>query len=141
MESEQLLYFSKDIHALSPAVFAQVLLDAFQTPDLETDLTAFETEFQVMKELRKTFSPNWMTLSDVNEKNKALSDQIEELIKHVGIFRGAIMKLEKISAKLKHQLETQEAKLDRLIVFLFHTSMLSFNWFNSFAFICNLHNI
>lgn len=109
-------FFSQlDLSEHPPFMLTRIIQDAFQVPNLELHLAAFETEYHVMQELYATFGPDWKSLSNV-KKNEALLEQNEELIKHVGLLHGAIIKLDRITAHLINQLENQKAKLDRFVL-------------------------
>ena len=109
------LFLNKDFHKLSSEQMTRVLQSAWQMPDLVAKLETFETEYRVMLELRATFNKNWMDMSDLESRNKALSEQNDELIQQLALCRGAIMRQEITTSVLQRLVDKQQDRLERFI--------------------------
>lgn len=127
------LFLNKDIHRLSSEEMTRVIQSAWQMPDLVAKLETFETEYRVMHELRSTFNKNWMDMSDLESRNKALSEQNDELIQQLALCRGAIMRQEIATSVLQRLVDKQQDRLERYGTT--HKCVLCFNHVSTFTMI------
>ena len=93
----------------------EVLQDAFEIPDLQTDLSSFNNEYHAVEKLQNAFDSDFMLLT--SSKKESEVKFFKEVIKHMGIISGAITKLEKVTSQLRKQFEHQATILDRLVCF------------------------
>ena len=113
----ELMHFISNVPQNQPHVWLnEVLQDAFNSPDLETDLASFSNEYFAVEKLQNAFDSDVMFLSS-SEKGTEVQF-FKEVIKHVGVISAAIIKLEKVTSQLKEQLEHQTAILNRLVSFI-----------------------
>ena len=87
-----------------------IISDALQL-ELGSKLQSFETEYEVMDELRATFEVH-QDITDIESMNETLKKQNKELIEHLAICHGSIKSLESMVQGLQHELKAQTQRIE-----------------------------
>lgn len=89
-----------------------VLFEEALQIDLGNKLQSYETEYEVMLELRPIFNVDAI-MTDIDSVNSVLKKQNTALVEQLAICHGAIRNLEGVVSTLQEQLERQQEKLER----------------------------